>query len=217
MSLLLLDLDDTLVDRASAFRAWAQGFVWQRGGSDADVERLIRLDADGHADRESVAAGLRDLLDIDAAIEDLIDAMLVGVVNESRSSEQIRAGLRAASAAGWTPVVVTNGLAHRQEEKLRRTGLNDLVAGWAVSETVGFAKPDPRIFEAAAEIGGLPLTGAWMIGDNAAADVGGAVAVGIDSVWLHRGRRWPDLPYAPTRQADSCATAIRDVIDRAGR
>jgi putative hydrolase of the HAD superfamily len=110
---------------------------------------------------------------------------------------------------------VTNGLAHRQERKLRRAGLDGLVAGWAVSETVGFRKPDPRIFGAAAEIGGLPLTGAWMIGDNAEADVGGAVAVGIDSVWLHRRRPWPDLPYAPTLRSDSCAAAVREVIDRA--
>jgi putative hydrolase of the HAD superfamily len=213
VNLLLLDLDDTLVDRAGAFRAWAQRFVHQRGGSNTDVDRLIRLDADGHADRELVAAGLRELLDIDVALDDLVDAMLVGVVNESRSSEAIRASIRAASAAGWTPVVVTNGLADRQERKLRCAGLDDLVAGWAISEAVGFRKPDPRIFEAAAAIGEKPLTGAWMIGDNAEADVGGAVAVGINSVWLHRGRPWPDLPYAPTRQSDSCAGAIRDVVD----
>jgi hypothetical protein len=105
VNLLLLDLDDTLVDRAGAFRTWAQRFVHQHGGSDTDVDRLVRLDAGGLAERESVAAGLRELLDIDVVLEDLIDAMLVGVVDESRSSEAIRASLRAASAAGWTPVV----------------------------------------------------------------------------------------------------------------
>jgi putative hydrolase of the HAD superfamily len=53
-----------------------------------------------------------------------------------------------------------------------------------------------------------PLTG-WMIGDNAEYDVGGGAAVGLDTVWLPRGKAWPEaLPYRPTRVADDCAAAI---------
>ncbi len=45
-----------------------------------------------------------------------------------------------------------------------------------------------------------------MVGDSLE-DVAGAVAVGIRSVWLRRGRRWRETAYRPTLEADSFAEA----------
>jgi putative hydrolase of the HAD superfamily len=206
--LLLLDLDDTLVDRAAAFRSWAVSFMAEAGGSTEDAEWLVSIDADGWAEREYVAHQLRDRLDLDQRTEDLVDAMLRGVVEEATTTEATREALRAASSLGWTPVVVTNGSVARQEAKLRRTGLDRLVAGWIVSEAVSVRKPDPRVFAIAAEGFGESLAGAWMVGDNAWADIGGAHASGISSVWLSRGRPWPDVAYAPTLVTDDFPAAM---------
>ncbi|WP_419817381.1 hypothetical protein [Glaciibacter flavus] len=46
-------------------------------------------------------------------------------------------------------MIVTNGDARQQREKLRRTGLHDVATGIAISGELGFKKPDARIFEAA--------------------------------------------------------------------
>ena len=209
MPLLLLDLDDTLVDRAAAFRSWAVSFVAGAGGSMEDAEWLVSIDADGWAEREDVAHQLRERLDLDHRPEDLVDAMLHGVVEGATTTEATREALRAAWSEGWTPMVVTNGSVARQEAKLRRTGLDRLVAGWVISEAVEVRKPDPRIFALAAESVGESLTDAWMIGDNAWADIGGAHASGISSVWLSRGRPWPEVPYAPTLVSDDFPDAIQ--------
>jgi putative hydrolase of the HAD superfamily len=84
----------------------------------------------------------------------------------------LTAALRSAQAAGWVPFVITNGATAQQERKLLLTGLNRLVAGWVVAEEAGVRKPDPRIFQLAAQRAGLSLAGAWMIGDSAVADYG---------------------------------------------
>lgn len=85
-------------------------------------------------------------------------------------------------------MIVTNGRTVQQETKIHNTGLDRLVQGWVVSEAVGRKKPDPEIFHAAAATVGLPLTGAWVIGDSPHADIAGADALGLRSVGGERPR-----------------------------
>ncbi|GAA2496595.1 hypothetical protein Ahu01nite_030300 [Winogradskya humida] len=52
-----------------------------------------------------------------------------------------------------------------------------------------------------------------MIGDHPEYDIAGGAAAGLRTVWLRRGRPWPEsLPIRPTRTADDCATAILDLL-----
>ncbi|WP_275411746.1 HAD family hydrolase [Winogradskya humida] len=78
----------------------------------------------------------------------------------------------------------------------------------------GVRKPDRRIFELGAEAAGRSLAdGGWMIGDHPEYDIAGGAAAGLRTVWLRRGRPWPEsLPIRPTRTADDCATAILDLL-----
>ena len=45
MALLLLDLDNTLVDRAFAYQRWARRYAASLGGNEEDVSWLIAEDA----------------------------------------------------------------------------------------------------------------------------------------------------------------------------
>ena len=92
---------------------------------------------------------------------------------------------------------MTNGPAEQQETRIRRTGLDRYVADWVISEEAGVSKPNPRIFALAAQRVRMRLTGAWVVGDSPEADIGGAAAMGLPSVWLHRGRRWMDTGSRP--------------------
>lgn len=213
MALLMLDLDNTLVDRAGAFRSWAASFATEVGGTADDAEWLVSIDADGYATREEVAQRLRERFDLDLSVPDLVEAMVQGVADGVTTSDAIRQALRVAARSGWTPMVVTNGATDRQEAKLRRTGLDRLVAGWVVSEAVGVRKPDPGIFTLAAARVGESLSGAWMVGDNANADIGGANNAGISSAWVSRGQSWPVTAYTPTLVAEDCAAAIDAIVD----
>jgi putative hydrolase of the HAD superfamily len=123
-----------------------------------------------------------------------------------------REALGRARIGGWTCAIVTNGRTAQQEAKIRRTGLDRLVRGWVVSEAVGHKKPEPEIFHAAAATAGLPLPGAWVVGDAPHADIAGADALGLRSVWLAHGRAWTEIAYRPTHIAADIAAAIHHVI-----
>jgi putative hydrolase of the HAD superfamily len=206
--LLLIDLDNTLVDRTSAYKGWASS----RFG-ESEVPWLVRVDGDGYEPRERVAAAIAERYGVAAAA--VLTELRAGMVEHLVLDPAVRAALGAAVAAGHVPVVVTNGTTAQQTAKIRRTGLDGLVAGWTVSEAAGVRKPDRRIFELAAASVGLALTATgWMIGDNAELDVGGGAAAGLRTAWVANGRTWPEgLGYHPTVLAADCAAALRAVID----
>lgn len=76
---------------------------------------------------------------------------------------------------------------------------------------VGLHKPDPRIFELAAHKAGCPLEGAWIVGDCPDRDIADAVACGLRSAWLHRGRTWDRAGFHPTVIAGSLPDAVDQV------
>jgi HAD superfamily hydrolase (TIGR01549 family) len=69
---------------------------------------------------------------------------------------------------------------------LERAGLLPLLDAVVVSEEVGFRKPRPEIFRAALTALGSAPEETLHVGDNLAADVGGAAGVGMPSAWITR-------------------------------
>jgi putative hydrolase of the HAD superfamily len=210
--LLLLDLDNTLLDRAGPFRAWGQRFLAEVGAPDTDIDWLMSIDADGLTDRWDVADAIRDRYRLRTPSIDLVEALHDGVVEHTRLDPLIACALRIADDAGWVPVVVSNGTVRQQDAKIRRTGLDRYVADWVISEEAGVSKPNPRIFVLAAQRVRMQLRGAWVVGDSPEADIGGAAAVGLPSVWLHRGRSWMESRFAPTRTVDGLIPAVSVVL-----
>jgi len=113
-------------------------------------------------------------------------------------------------------VVVTNNEVAEQEEKVRFLGIGAWIDGLVVSEAVGAAKPDPKIFEAALTTADVPRAQATMVGDSWPYDVEGARAAGLRAVWFNRfGQAQPGSPpvvelrsLRPLRAA--CRTILGD-------
>ncbi|MGK5680064.1 HAD family hydrolase [Actinoplanes sp. URMC 104] len=209
--LLLLDLDNTLIDRTAAFKAWAAA----RFG-ESEVAWLTEEDRDGYRPREELAALIADRYRLDAG--DVLVELRAGMVEHLEPDPRVADALTALAGAGYVPVVVTNGLVAQQEAKLRRTGLDRLVAGWTVSEAAGVRKPDRRIFELAAASVGHPLTdGGWMVGDHPEFDIAGGAAAGLRTGWVSAGRSWPAHLNRPTLSAPDCATLLRQLPPPEGR
>ncbi|MEW2161094.1 HAD family hydrolase [Streptomyces sp. NPDC007189] len=216
MPLLLLDLDNTLVDRDAAFRAAVVDFLAEHGLPASDLTWVMAIDASGYTARREVAAALTDRYG-DVVPTTCIRALLdKGAADRVVLAESTREALGKAQADGWTCVVVTNGRTPQQEAKIRITGLDQLVQGWVISEDVGHKKPEPEIFQAAAATVRLPLPGAWVIGDSPHADIAGASTLGLRSVWVTDGRAWTQDSYQPTHVADDVASAINYVISTSG-
>ncbi|GIF37873.1 putative hydrolase of the HAD superfamily [Actinoplanes xinjiangensis] len=202
MPLLLVDLDNTLIDRDAAFRTAVAAFLDEHGLPAADLDWVMTADAGGYASRAAVAASMIDRFGVAArSVRTLLD---VGAADHVVLAAPTADALRRVRAAGWTCVIVTNGRTVQQEAKIRNTGLDRLVDGWVVSEAVGCKKPDPAIFRAAA----ADLAGAWMIGDSPHADIAGASALGLTSVWVSAGRPWTETGYHPTHTAADVVTAL---------
>ncbi len=215
MPLLLLDLDNTLLDRAGAVRAWAEDLVQKVGALETDVDWILDVDADGLTDAWDVADALKSRYRLRTSAIDLVDSLRDAEVYHSRLDPMVACALGIAADAGWVPVVVTNGTIRQQEAKIRYTGLDRYLADWVISEDVGVSKPNPRIFGIAADRARMRLTGAWVVGESPEADIGGANALGLPSVWLHRGRTWLDTRYAPTLTVDGPIAALAAVMDAA--
>jgi putative hydrolase of the HAD superfamily len=84
-------------------------------------------------------------------------------------------------AARFPIVAVSNGNAH-----VGRVGLGRFFAHSISASEYGIAKPDPRIFHAAAHTVGVDSSEVLHVGDDAALDVLGALAAGMQTVWVNR-------------------------------
>lgn len=79
-----------------------------------------------------------------------------------------------------------------------RVGLGRLFAASVSARDVGCAKPDPRMFQRAAEMAGVPVESVLHIGDDAHHDGIGALSVGMQLVWLNRaGKSWEHPSWEP--------------------
>ncbi|MCX4748943.1 HAD-IA family hydrolase [Kitasatospora sp. NBC_01287] len=217
MPLLLLDLDNTLLPRDAAYRAWAAGLVSDFGLPPSEVDWLCVIDGGGYVPRDTVLSAARRRYGLDLSLEGLLTHYRRGINSHISCPSSHTQALRAARTAGWTIAIVSNGGTGPQLEKIRRTGLSSLVDAWVVSEEAGCAKPDPLIFEIAAQRCGLSLAGdraaeAWVVGDHGPADIAGAELAGIRSVWLRHGRPWSEQAYRPTLCASGLPEAIALVL-----
>src|ERR1700755_719795 len=192
-------LDDTLLDRSGAFGLWAKGFLDEIGAPPEDLDWLLSVDADGLTPRWDLADLIRERYQLSVPSIDILGELHGGHLAYEKLDPLVGCALQIAGDAGFVPVVVTNGPVDVEEARIRRTGLDQYVADWVISEQAGVSKPNPRIFAMAAQRVRMRLGGAWVVGDSPEADIGGAAAMGLPSVWLHRGRDWMDTRFAPTQ------------------
>ncbi len=98
-----------------------------------------------------------------------------------------------ALARKFPVVAVSNGNAD-----VHRVGIGAHFHGSVSARDVGVGKPHPRIFEVAAACAGVAMHEVLHIGDDAALDVLGACAVGMQTVWVNReGHAWTDPQRQP--------------------
>jgi FMN hydrolase / 5-amino-6-(5-phospho-D-ribitylamino)uracil phosphatase len=97
-------------------------------------------------------------------------------------------------AARYPLISISNGNAD-----IQRIGLARYFKGAISAGEFGIAKPDPRIFKAAAMAVGVNVANVLHIGDDSALDAVGALRSGMHAAWLNReGKDWPHVSaYQP--------------------
>ncbi|MDQ1124832.1 HAD family hydrolase [Microbacterium trichothecenolyticum] len=203
---LLLDLDNTLVDRDGAFTRWAEEFVSSMGGDRDDVDWLVAQDMGGYRARAELAVDIIDRFGCTQSPESLVSAMRDGVVTHTRCYGNVLSELRLLKNAGAALVIVTNGNTVQQKRKITASGLDTLIDAALISEEVGAKKPDRLIFESALRYGSGTAV-PWMVGDHPIADMSGARAAGISTAWVSHSR-----PWSPTWTPDITETTPSEVL-----
>ena len=89
----------------------------------------------------------------------------------------------AALSARFPLIAVSNGNA-----QVARVGLGQFFAHSLSASEFGVAKPDARIFHAAAGKVGVASADVLHVGDDAALDVLGALGAGMQTVWVNRAQ-----------------------------
>lgn len=201
----MLDLDNTLGDRAAAVEAWLDEFVAVHGLDDTTRDWIASLDADGYAPRHDVFDQIRAQLGLDAPADELVAAYRSRIVELTTATVGAHDCLVMLRAAGHRLAIVTNGSSGQQHAKIERLGFAPLVDAVVVSGDLSIKKPDERIFHIAAEQASASLDGAWMVGDSAVHDIAPAAGLGLRTVWIRRGRSWDLDGVEPTHVADTPA------------
>ena len=101
-----------------------------------------------------------------------------------------------------------------QRGRLAHSGIAGLFSAILISEELGFAKPDPRFFQAAGNALELPLGQLLCVGDSPVADIAGARAAGIDACWFApAGGPWPGPGDPPVHTVRTLLEVLR-LVDR---
>lgn len=90
-------------------------------------------------------------------------------------------------------LLITNGLKEVQRPRFAATNMSYYFPHVVISDEVGFAKPDPRIFDICFEKMGNPAkSDVLIIGDGLTSDMRGGIDYGIDTCWINlKGKSRP--------------------------
>ncbi|PSU19781.1 pyrimidine 5'-nucleotidase [Photobacterium kishitanii] len=102
--------------------------------------------------------------------------------------------------------IITNGFTALQEIRLERTGFADFFDVLIISEQVGVAKPDVKIFDyACQQMNITQRQQVLMVGDNPHSDILGGINAGMDTCWLNSDQKPLPKGITPTYTIASLA------------
>jgi putative hydrolase of the HAD superfamily len=206
----LFDIDDTLVDTASAFAAGLgeafDAVAELDEAQHADAVRIWRADAGGHF-RRYVAGEVDLLTQRRARVAEIVGQLSLRELDDDAFAAWEHA-YQAAFAASWALFddahacvasavddglavgVVTNAPGEQQRAKIAAVGLSDVLTHLVGVDSIGVGKPDPRVFHEGCRLIGTEPAETIYVGDELDTDARAAVDAGLIGVWIDRpGRR----------------------------
>ncbi len=229
---LLLDLDDTILAfSAPSEPCWRQaaerhedGFrgvsvdrvldaIWAASSRFwSDAERSVKGRIDLVSARRECVGEAFDQLGIDApeVVCSFVDCYSALRDEAVRPLPGATDALHAFRARGQSLAVVSNGGAEPQRAKIDRFGLGPFFDAILIEGEWGVGKPDPSIFLEALRRLDVPREHAWMVGDNLEADVAGAQAAGLYTVWNDLERR--GLPESSSIRPDRIIHQLSELL-----
>ena len=192
------DLDETLITRAAAIRAFiADQYRRYRTELNDLTEAVftghfLDIEQNGRIGKDVVYPALvRDLgitgVSADTLLADYRKIYPEFAITNPGAVETIKALRQANFKVG----LLTNGNVVVQNGKIDVIGIRPLLDTIVISEGVGLKKPDPAIFKLAATNLNEPPEACLFVGDNPEVDIIGAAAANMQTAWFRNGEAWP--------------------------
>lgn len=194
----IFDLDNTLLDRTTTFRKFAEGFMKQYfahiESTDLWLEQMIERDEDGYKNKPVLFAELLSEFPWNneqnkPLVDDLMKYYAENYVISAVLMEQAEEVIAYAKEKYKTGII-TNGRNAVQYGKIDHLGLREYFDVIVVSEEAGCKKPDPRIFQVALERLNVKPEECLFIGDHPINDVEGAHTLGMHTIWMRVNQPW---------------------------
>ncbi|HEY5320664.1 MAG TPA: HAD family hydrolase [Galbitalea sp.] len=205
MSVVLFDLDDTLFAHREAVTAGivahtrtlnGEGMAGEAGSDIArwraleeeHYHRYLAGELDFFGQRRARVRGFVEPYGVSLADDPAADAWYDGYSAEYQRAWTLHGDTLPCLDALVTVRLglVTNGELSFQTHKIEAMGIADRFEHIVASGSLGFAKPDPRIFDYACERFGVSVENAAYVGDRLQTDALGAASAGLTGVWLDR-------------------------------
>jgi len=122
---------------------------------------------------------------------------IFGVTHDARLIDGIEEVIRSLKESNYKLGLVADTRIGTYKNVLSKYKLMDSFDCFAISEELGYEKPDPRIFLYALNSLGIEEAeygNVLMVGNNLKRDIVGANRLGLISVWFHWNDRYPSTP-----------------------
>ncbi len=192
---ILFDFDDTLGPRDPAFRRMVEAFLnrYYPDLPPAEFERrareMITFNNYGYGMPITYEEYIRKYLTTwepypDVPLSDALEHFFLDYARFYKLAEDTVPTLQELRRRGFLLGVITNGHSRVQGQKLDHTDVRPLLDIGVVSGDEGMHKPDPELFRRIAARLGLPCECCLFVGDHPVNDVGGALAAGMQAVFM---------------------------------
>lgn len=199
VTLLSLDLDDTLLDTDAAAEHRIEAAVARAREVIPSLDPTLATQAlrdamEANPVTQGRIAVFMHTLGLDPQgpegieIRAAYNEVLLDAISWMEGAQEILAPLRQRYKLG----IVTNGPAFMQWPKLRKFDIQDLVDHVVVSGDIGIHKPDPAIFQHLLAEAGVEAAHAAHVGDSVHTDIAGARAANMTAIWYPPRLRTPD-------------------------
>jgi len=218
-SAVLFDLDETLFSRSASIRSFVEQQFSERAlgrfaGLATLCERFMELDARGSVPKTTVYRVITEEMGLpcDDEGQALFEDYEANAWRHALAFEGMRELLLWLREDGRKIGIVSNGQTHIQLRSFLALNLDRLVDTYLISETEECRKPDTEIFWRAARRLSVEPKDCIFVGDSPHADMAGARAAGMTTVWLPNGLTWPESfewrPDATVSTLDEVRTVV---------
>ena len=184
------DFDGTLAHYQGDFRALGQALFQALSIPPDHFERASeafsrRVRLEGVSTLPIILRGIAQ--DLGLTVDDLEPAAVKMTADYAAEVALLPGAKEVLELASHLPLaLVSNGPSDMQSAALAKVGIKSYFKTVVISgdEDVAVRKPNPRIFELACERLNVLPEKVLMVGDNLEADVQGALAAGLQAVWL---------------------------------